>query len=89
VARETVIARAFRGEPLKRVAVDFGEKVIYLANPELLKAVEVGDSAAVGFPAEHVYVFDKSVFYELEAEWNETGATTRSVWEKLERFHPR
>jgi hypothetical protein len=89
MARETVIVRAFRGEPLKRVAMDFGERLIYLANPELLKAVEAGDSAAVGFPIEDVYVFDKSVLYELETEWNETGATTNSVWRKLEKFHPR
>lgn len=47
-----VIARADRGEPLERIAMETGRRVVYLANPARIAAVEVGDGHPIGFPIE-------------------------------------
>ena len=84
-----VIARAFRGEPLKRAVVGAGGTVIYLANPEVLDLVESEELPAVGFPLEDVFVFDQSVFSALESEWRERGRTSGDLWGQLDRYQHR
>jgi hypothetical protein len=86
--RDVVIARAFGGEPLKRVAVGETRGSIYIANPLAIKAVEEGRSNAIGFPAEDVYVFDESIFCALEMEWRESNRTSVALWAKLRQYGP-
>jgi hypothetical protein len=86
VVRALVIARAFGGEPLRRVAVKCDHGLIYLAHPDFIEAVERGDSHPVGFPERDVYAYDAASFSVLEMEWRETGATTTAQWAKLMQF---
>lgn len=82
----TVIARAFRGEPLKRVLIEVSDRSAYLANPDLLDAVISGHSMPVGFPIEDIYLFEKEPFFELSAEWESAGKTRDHTWGRLRRF---
>jgi hypothetical protein len=79
-----VIVRAFGGEPLRRVVVNIGERLIYIANPDLLERVNSGESSAVGFPPDDVFDFDDKAFSALRSEWNEKGHT--KLWSSLRRF---
>jgi hypothetical protein len=45
-----VLAMASGGKPIKRIMMGIGERVFYLANPDLIAAVEAGESDPVGFP---------------------------------------
>src|SRR5262245_10642759 len=86
--KQTVIARAHLGEPLKRVAVMVGDGLIYLSNPGSLKMVQEGERWPIGFPREDVFHFDLSIFYELEMEWRREKKTSPEVWQKLQRYRP-
>jgi hypothetical protein len=79
-----VIVRAFGGEPLKRVVVNIGEKLVYIANPDLLSRVQSGESSAVGFPPNDVYIYEDIAFSRLASEWGETGQT--KSWNLLKRL---
>jgi hypothetical protein len=50
------IARAFGEEPLERAVVDVGDKLVYLANPDLLSLVNSGESSQSGSPRRHIYL---------------------------------
>ncbi len=79
-----VIVRDFEGKPLRRVVVKVGERVIYVANPDALQRVNSGESSAVGFPPEDVYVYDEIEFSKLALEWDATGRATQ--WNTLRIF---
>jgi hypothetical protein len=83
---ELVIARGYGGQPLKRVAVQAREGLIYIANPAVVGAVNSGDSHPIGFPASDVYNFDETAFNALVMEWEERGETDRGLWSKLTRY---
>jgi hypothetical protein len=80
-----VIARAYRGQPLKRVAIKAENGLIYLANPARLDAVKEGQSFPVGFPAEDVFAFNAEVFCALEQAYKD-GQSNRAQWAILSRF---
>lgn len=77
-----VMARAFRGEPLCRVAVDHGNGLIYIANPARLDSVRKGESFPVGFPKEDVFTYDEQIFRRLRDQWEERGTTDPELWQK-------
>jgi hypothetical protein len=83
---QVVIARAFRGEPLKRVVVTAASGAVYVANPDLLDEVNSGNSTPVGFPSYDIYQFDKAIFLDLVRQWTENGDTKSHTWEKLRQF---
>lgn len=78
-----VIARAYRGEPLRRVAIERRGSLIYIANPESLPDVNSGRSFPVGFPAGDVFGFDEGIYDELHRQWQTGGRTESASWEKL------
>lgn len=59
-----VIARAYRGEPLHRVALEAGDGVVYLISPLAAKADHPEDRA-VGFPRRDVFRFDSELLANL------------------------
>lgn len=81
-----VLARASRGEPLRRIAVGSGGRVLYLANPDRLDAVRAGESDPVGFPKEDVFEFDEGAFAALIEQWTRQRATDPAMWRKLRRY---
>jgi hypothetical protein len=81
-----VLAKASRGEPIKRILIDVGERVFYLANPERIDAVRCGESNAVGFPMEDVYEFDEGVFSTLVEQWARQRETDPAIWRKLKPY---
>ena len=84
-----VIARGYRGEPLKRVAICAENGLIYVANPDYVYAVKAGDSFPVGFPPEDVFVFEKAAFLALRAAWGLTQQEPPpAMWHPLRRFQP-
>ncbi len=78
-----LIVRDFKGKPLKRVLVGYGNGLAYVANPDLVEAVNNGDSYPVGFPSEDSYLFDNACFYSLSEEWEKTGKICDASWSKL------
>jgi hypothetical protein len=84
--RQVVLAMASGGEPLRRMLIDVGERVFYLANPERIAAVEAGRSEPVGFPQEDVFEFDEEVFAALAEQWARQRATDPATWTKLKRY---
>ena len=84
-----VIARADRGEPLERIAIETGRRVVYLANPARIGAVEAGESNPVGFPREDVFEFDEGVFASLADQWARQRATEPATWQKLRPYELR
>lgn len=75
-----VMARAYRGEPIMRIATERCNGLIYLANPERIEAVQAGASYPVGFPEEDVFALDKPLFQRLRSQWEATGATDKALW---------
>lgn len=75
-----VLARAYRDEPLRRIAIETGELVVYLANPEYLKEVEAGESDPVGYPREDVFEFDADLYRRLREQWEHEGRTDDILW---------
>lgn len=86
--RTLVIARAYGGEPIKRVAMGVGPRVVYLANPDRVAAVESGTSAPVGFPEEDVFQFEENIYRRLTAQWAAHPNLMREAWSALEPFLP-
>jgi hypothetical protein len=84
-----VLARASRGEPLTRIAVGSGKKLIYLVNPTRLDALEAGNTSPVGFPREDVFQFDEDLARRLGDQWKRKGRTTDLLWQEalLLRFN--
>lgn len=78
-----VIARAYRGEPLKRVAMETGRGLVYVAAPEAIRAIGVGESYPVGFPAEDVFVFDSKAYEKLRSSWDQKKGIDRMIWSQL------
>jgi len=82
-----VIARAHRGQPVKRFALGARHGHIYLINPSAKAAVERGESSPIGFPEHDVFIFDNQVFSELSEQWEREKATDSDLWNRLECFH--
>jgi hypothetical protein len=84
MGHDRVIARAYEGEPLERAVVAVGERVIYLAKPELAAAASA-HGGGVGFPKEDVFAFDEGAFAALTGQWARQRATDPATWNKLRR----
>ena len=70
-----VVVCAFEGEPLRRIVVNIGERLVYVANPERINTIQRGKSSPVGLSPDNVYTFDAQGYSALTAEWRETGKT--------------
>lgn len=79
-----VIARAYGGEPLKRVAVHKFKGLTYISNP--LSLHESADQSGVGFPEKDVFLFDETAFQTLAEQWESNGKTDPQVWARLKRY---
>ena len=84
--KPVVLAMASGGEPLRRMLVEVGDRVFYLANPARIAAVETGETDPVGFPQEDVFEFDEGVFAALAEQWARQRATDPATWQKLRRY---
>ncbi len=80
----TVIARAYGGEPLKRIATGVGKGLVYVANPALLRALETGESLPVGFPDRDVFEFDPEAYRALAGEWARSRKIDGQMWSKYQ-----
>ena len=85
--RSLVIAKDAHDRPLKRLAIAETKSLIYLANPALEDAVESGEIWPIAFPSEYVYVFDKTIFFEMEDCLCKTRKIPKELWEKLSPYH--
>lgn len=81
-----VIARAYGGEPLRRIAVRMGRGCIYLVNPASLEAVRLGESSPIGFPESDVFYFNSDTYEKLCAEWASARVTSQETWRALYHF---
>jgi hypothetical protein len=83
---QLVLAMAFGGKPIKRIFMETGERVFYLANPERIDAIRAGVTDPVGFPKEDVYEFDEDAFAVLVEQWARQQATDPAIWRKLKPY---
>ncbi len=74
------LVRAYKGEPLKRVVIECGKRVVYVANPNRMVEIASGQSYPVGFPYEDVFKFDSDLYARLSGEWESSGQTGPSLW---------
>jgi hypothetical protein len=77
---DTVLVRAWGGEPVKLVAITRGDGMVYAANPASLDRVVAGDSWPVGFPEEDVFQFDEEAYRTLLAKWRRARLLDRGQW---------
>jgi hypothetical protein len=89
MAYPVVLARAFRGEPLRRFLMDMTEWAAFVVNPDYLDAVEAGDSGAVGFPAEDVFEFDADLYNRLRKQWEAERKTDDALWQAARPYPAR
>jgi hypothetical protein len=78
-----VIARAFMGEPLERIALAEAGRAMLLANPDRLEDVRTGRIGPVGFPMEDVFEFDGEAFKTLRLLWRERGRLREEDWSSV------
>lgn len=81
-----VLARAYRGQPLQRVAVRWDHNYVFLSNPDSVWAIEAGEAYPIGFPSEDVYIYESTTYDELLALWNKFGMTAESDWSGAKPF---
>lgn len=81
-----VIARAYLGEPLRRVALDMSDRLVYITTPERIPAVEMGNWCPTGFPKEDIFYYNSNTYEILLAQWRERGETDPAVWRTLSRY---
>ena len=81
-----IIARAFQGEPLHRVAVDQENRLVYITTPDRVSAVEAGEWEPTGFPKEDIFLFDAVAYELLRSQWTKAGRTDTQVWRDLSRY---
>jgi hypothetical protein len=75
-----VLARAYRGEPLRRVLVEQTERAAFLVNPDSLAAFTAGENGPAGFPIEDVFEFDAEVYSRLRTQWVADSRTDDALW---------
>jgi hypothetical protein len=86
MAYPLVLARAFRGQPLRRFLIDMTDRAAFVVNPDYLAAVEAGESGAVGFPAEDVFEFDADLYDQLRKQWEKEGRTDDALWRAAQPY---
>ena len=77
-----VIAKGFRSRPYVRTVVREVGDTIVVANSDCDSATRAGLSDGVGFPRDHVFVFDSALSESLIAAWD-SGETERlrALWQ--------
>lgn len=76
---DTVLARAYGGEPLRRVVWDRRQDKIMLINPDYYEeAIRLGEVRSIGFPEEDVFTYDELLHDQLREAFD------RSSWPDLE-----
>jgi hypothetical protein len=68
------------------LVIECGERVIYLANPDKVAAVQAGYSFPVGFPTEDVFDFDPELYDRLRSQWDRDGRTDPQLWNEATPF---
>lgn len=67
--KQRVIARAYAGEPLDRLAVGVGHGLIYIINPVLDGTDREAALWSIGFPEYAVYEFDEATYERILAAY--------------------
>jgi hypothetical protein len=75
-----VLARAYRGEPLRRAIVEQTDRAAFLVNPDYMAAFTAGEIGSAGFPIEDVFEFDADLYDRLHAQWERDGRTDDMLW---------
>lgn len=80
-----VIAKAYGGEPLRRIATGHAHGLTYVVNPEAVENAEVAPLSGVGFPDAAVFAFDESLFVQLRVAWeSRAAAALKDLWRMAE-----
>lgn len=81
-----IVVRDFAGKPLKRVVIAEADGLVYVSSPDLVEAVNNGESYPVGFPIEDVYLFEMARFSSMAGEYERVGRVDEVSWEKLKPY---
>ncbi len=79
-----VIVRAHRGEPVKLVEIERGEKLVYVASERSLERIASGEIEPIGVPKEDVFPFDPDSYERLKESW-EAGSVNEQ-WDRLRKL---
>jgi len=83
-----VIVRAFEGCPLKREVIWSDRQHVYLVNPEMIEALERGETHPIGFPTEDVFIYTSESYDTLMRIWNNIGSVPDATWQQLDCYRP-
>lgn len=86
--KELLIVRDFLGRPLKRSFCGAANGLVYVANPDLVEAVNSGESHPVGFPSDDAYLFENEAYSMLTKEWMLHGRIAEENWGRLRNYRP-
>ncbi len=80
MAYPVAMARAWRGEPWRCVVVQSTGRATFLTAQDQVAAIDAGEIAPIGFPAEDVYEFDRDIFDALRRQWESQHQTDDRLW---------
>jgi hypothetical protein len=81
-----LIVRDYKGDALERVLVEVANGLVYVANPDLVEAVNCGDSYPVGFPIEDAYLFDKTWLLSIRTKRGRVNQISKDDWGRLRPY---
>jgi hypothetical protein len=86
MAYPVVMARAYRGEPWRCLAMQTTDRAAFLISPDSLSAIEAGELGPVGFPIEDVFEFDADLYQQLREQWEREGRTDGALWRSAQPY---
>jgi hypothetical protein len=86
MAYQVAMARAWRGEPWRCVVVQSAGCAAFLTAEDQVAAMDAGEIAPIGFPAEDVYEFDLGIFDALCRQWESQHRTDDRLWHSAVPF---
>lgn len=82
-----VIAKAYGGEPLRRIATGHQRGLTYVVNPHVVENSDVEPLSGVGFPDSAVFRFDDNLYGEMRTAWDEGRISyLNGLWERADNL---
>jgi hypothetical protein len=80
---QIVLVRADCGKPVRLVAVQASDGLIFVSSERAAADPDSGFPPPIGVPASDVFPYDEQAFARLVLEWETTGKVDSSSWNKL------
>lgn len=82
-ALQDAIIRPMGGKPRQMLVVERANGLIYVINPQSKARFDMGETTAVGFPPEDVFMYDRAVLEKVKKAVEIEGSLLRQDWLNL------